>query len=257
MLISAGQIISKSIALYRDNARLFFRYLALLFVPNVLMFAFTASSRPESSELPSFGMGLVWFVLFVVVYLVMMWITIAFVRAIFDRYEGREALNPKQELQQVAPLLKSTIWVVILSGLAAFGGFILLIIPGIIFSIWFAFSMYTAIFDGQKGAAALRMSKKLVQGRWWGVFWRLFAPGVVYAVIILSAQGILALASKWVLASFENGSTTQLVSNVILGLLLTIVTLLITPFSTAAPTILYSELKKTSPAPTPTPAATT
>ena len=70
-----------------------------------------------------------------------------------------------------------------LSGLAVLGGFILFIIPGIIFAIWFCMSQYVFISEGIVGKKVLSRSKQLVSGNWWGVLGRSFIAGLIMMVI--------------------------------------------------------------------------
>ena len=73
----------------------------------------------------------------------------------------------------------SLAWVSVLTTLAIIGGGILLIIPGIIFAIWFIFSDYVLVLDGKKGILALGESKKLVSGYWWPVFFKVFILSLI------------------------------------------------------------------------------
>ena len=59
----------------------------------------------------------------------------------------------------------------LLAGLIIMGGLILLIVPGIIFSIWFSFVQYLVIEENISGTKALRRSRELVKGRFWQVAW--------------------------------------------------------------------------------------
>jgi len=79
--------------------------------------------------------------------------------------------------------LGSFFWISFLSSVAIMGGYLLLIVPGIIFSVWFAFSLYIFIAEGLKGKSALKRSKQLVQGIWWPVFGRIVALGVIALLI--------------------------------------------------------------------------
>lgn len=66
---------------------------------------------------------------------------------------------------------------------------ILFIIPGVIFAVFYAFSVFTLIFDKKSPGQALKHSKELVKGYWWPVFGRLVFIGVLIAVLsaIISA----------------------------------------------------------------------
>ena len=66
------------------------------------------------------------------------------------------------------------IWISFLMGLIIFSGFILLIIPGIIFSVWFSLSYYVLVWEDLRGFSAIKASKDLVLNYWWRVVWRYF-----------------------------------------------------------------------------------
>ena len=72
---------------------------------------------------------------------------------------------------------------------------VLLIIPGIIFGVYYSFSLFALFFEDKKGLDALSKSKRLVKGYWWPVFGRFFLMGViaiVFSIIItlpISGQG--------------------------------------------------------------------
>ena len=63
-------------------------------------------------------------------------------------------------------ILVEFIVVNVLAGLAIFGGFILLIIPGIIFAIWFSQASWILIDQGLDGASALARSKYYITKNW-------------------------------------------------------------------------------------------
>lgn len=78
----------------------------------------------------------------------------------------------------------SGFWICLLTILIVAGGFMLLIVPGIIFSVWFSFGIYILVAEDIKGWAALKKSKELVKGKWWGVFWRIAAIWILYTVVL-------------------------------------------------------------------------
>lgn len=74
--------------------------------------------------------------------------------------------------------------------LATLGGFMLLIIPGIIFTIWFSFSEFVFVDQDMKVKESMSESRKLVKGRFWSIlgrfviFWLFgIAVGVVLSLI--------------------------------------------------------------------------
>ena len=74
------------------------------------------------------------------------------------------------------------------------GLFILLIIPGIIFAVYWGFALLVVVFREQKYMDALRYSKSLVRGRWWNVF------GVILLITVLAFITMAVVVSPaWVL----------------------------------------------------------
>jgi len=246
--ICAKNIISKTVELYRQNYQLFLPYLFLLFLPTGIMvivgefFGFML----QGPATPNFSMlGIIYLLVLIIGSLATLWISLAFVRVIANRYENKTAQTKKIELQNVANLFWPALLISILTSLIIIGGFILLIVPGVIFAIWYAFSFYAVVLDQHKVMDALKTSKNLVQGRWWAVWWRLFAPTLVFVILLFLAQWLVSLPFKAILQDLSPTSLAYTLIVSILTLLTTFINLLFTPLTTAAPTILYLELKKT------------
>lgn len=66
----------------------------------------------------------------------------------------------------------------ILVGLATGLGFLLLIIPGILFLVWFRFSAFELVTKKVGILEAIGNSRKLVSGRFWQIFGRIFVFGI-------------------------------------------------------------------------------
>ncbi|HLD21545.1 MAG TPA: hypothetical protein VJB65_01480 [Patescibacteria group bacterium] len=88
----------------------------------------------------------------------------------------------KEAFQYFIPALLTTIllslWLVLL--------FFLLIIPGIIFLVYWAFVMPTIVMGGKKYIKALQYSKSLVKGRWWQVCGRYIGLGLILGSILIT-----------------------------------------------------------------------
>jgi uncharacterized membrane protein len=90
----------------------------------------------------------------------------------------------------------------ILYGLIVFGGYILLIVPGIIWGIKFRYYSYFIVDRGAGVIESLKLSSKITAGN----KWQLFLFGIVVALVsmlgfILLGVGILATAPIVMLAS--------------------------------------------------------
>lgn len=97
-----------------------------------------------------------------------------------------------------APYLLTYLWLSILSGLIIFGGFVLFLAPGFIFSIWFIFGVYVLVLENKTGIRALFLSKEYVKGYWWHILGRLVA---LFAVVLIPS---LFLAMGAPVSSFVN-----------------------------------------------------
>ncbi len=141
---------------------------------------------------------------FVLIFLILLLVAIAinFIVQISLLYAIEEKdLTIRQYFSKARPVVGSYALVLILQGLVVLGGFILFIIPGVIFSIWFAFSGYIMIFEGKKGVEALKASKALVAGYWWAIFGRLLL--MMLAIWIISWVPVLGpLVNAFAVAPF-------------------------------------------------------
>lgn len=239
------EIVRKSITLYKENRDLFAHYLKLLYLPS----AFTVIGI---QLLDFFEGALAPLMLFLLLLLIIipasiasLWISIAFLRVIANKYEGQEGKLPKETLHDATRLIIPVIVGSILSGLAVFGGLILLIIPGIVFSIWFAFTTTTIVLDGKRGVGALSYSKQLVKGRWVATLIRLALPAVLFAAASFFVQGLIDIPTGALLKQMDPQSIAAIFLSIVVGLFVTAVNILLTPLFSGAPTILYLELKKT------------
>lgn len=118
-------------------------------------------------------------------------------------------------------------WVSLLVGLITIGGFLLLIVPGIIFAVWFSLAIFILIAEDLKGINALLKSREYVKGNWGGVFWRFFFITAVSLIISL----VLVLIFSLLKIPFGSA-----ISRFIIGLFLT-------PLAMTYSFLVYSNLK--------------
>lgn len=76
---------------------------------------------------------------------------------------------------------------------------LLLIIPGIVFAIYYSFAIFVLLYEGLAFTKALKRSKGLIKGYWWAVFGRLLFLIVAYyiLVIVLSIPSTLMPQGSW------------------------------------------------------------
>lgn len=241
MLIPAGEIIRRSIALYKENTHTFIKYMIALFVPmSIITIIGTVNDPSLGYAIPSLLFP-IFFVGIVCSFFAMLWFSLAFLRVVARRYEHQPVGSLKQEIESTKSSIWPCLWVSILGGIIILAGMVLFIIPGIIFNVWYYFSTYEVLLHNKKGMQALSESKQLVKGRWWGVFWRLLLPGAVFILIGSLAQAFVVIPLDF----FSSQTLLGLIITMFFLLLSNAAMLLCTPLLTAAPTILYLELKKT------------
>ncbi|HTG47626.1 MAG TPA: hypothetical protein VK646_08220 [Actinomycetota bacterium] len=119
----------------------------------------------------------------------------------------------------------SVLWISILVGLVVGIGFILLIIPGIIFLTMLAVTIPALIVEDQRGTAAMGRSWNLVKGH----FWHVLGTIVVAAIITSVVGAILGLlgGSNWFL-QWIFGSIAQIIT---------------APFAALVTVLLYVDLR--------------
>lgn len=136
--------------------------------------------------------------------------------------------------------------VAIMMGVAVIFGFILLIIPGIIFAVWFSQALYVRVFENIGSFDAMKRSKAYVKGRWWGVVGRYLVIGIFSLIV--------SLVSQLIGAGFVESEIAALV---VLGVIITYVgPILFAPFNAAYQYHLYTTLRDTYESPTATQEAT-
>ena len=100
-------------------------------------------------------------------------------------YAIKDSIGIKEAFKKGFKIIIPYVWIAFLVGFITIGGFVFLIIPGILFSIWLGFATYILVFEGRKGMSAILRSKDLVSGKWWSVFWRFLAISLILIGIIL------------------------------------------------------------------------
>ena len=84
-----------------------------------------------------------------------------------------------------AKVVFPVLWIGFLVGMVTFSGFIILIIPAILFSVYLSFSAYARILDEKKGLNALVYSWGIVKGKWIATAIRTFLSGLLVSLPLL------------------------------------------------------------------------
>lgn len=242
-LIGAGDLIESSWLIYKNNWKPLLKVSFWMFLPTALVTATGLLMRLlATSELVAVSVAMI---VSIPVYLAQFIATIVFVLAIDARLENKN-IDIKKMTEGALKRFFPIIFVVIIATAAIFGGFLLLIIPGVIFSVWFAFAFYESVLADARGTSALKASRDLARGKWLQIFWRLIATTIFWSVtvwLLMSAIFLIfgALSQPWkTLIGSEPGASY---AAAFLDILSNAVQAVVAPIFVAIGVILYRSLK--------------
>ncbi|HSR88769.1 MAG TPA: hypothetical protein VLK22_00005 [Candidatus Udaeobacter sp.] len=238
MLKSPTEIIVDSWNLYKKNWRGFLPFIIMLFLPTLILSAIGTISLYLSVYLPSAALfsNIIIMLVFAASMVFAIWVTTALARTILDSLVGNQ-IKWKETFSTSSALIWPVILVSLLITLSVIGGTLLLIIPGIIFAVWYTFASYAVILDGAKGLNALRASKALVVGRWWAVAGRILFIALVFGVLNAALTYPLIFLIKMIpLPTFIQSASAAILSVVINSFT--------APLSAGATIILYQSAKQ-------------
>lgn len=236
-MLSAGELLNQSFALYKKNFKLLAGYAAWLLLPyvGIILFSLIPSTNPLLEALiiiSNLAQGLIG-----------LWLVIFIPQIIREAVLDKKTASAVDLTKKVWLLLPSVVFVAFLETVVILGGLILLLVPGIIFWVWFAWSQMAAILDDKKGLNALSFSRELVRGKFWPVFWRLLAGPLVIGLIIVSISSLIIMIFSPIAGASLNdifGETPPLWADVVA----TIVETFIMPILVVYLTVTYLDLKK-------------
>lgn len=177
-LVGIGELLKGSWQLYKENFGILIK---VTFVPLFLVFSLwlIKTLYPFSFSLK--------YILFQIISTVLSsfifcWLTANLVFSVKNR---EKKIDFKEALKSGTKWILPLFWLSILSSIVVLGGTMLLIIPGIILSVWFCLASYVLIYEDKRGMEALLKSKDIISGNWWSVFWRMVIIFVIGLLIFL------------------------------------------------------------------------
>jgi hypothetical protein len=190
--------LSSPFKLIKDSFKIFFkkenlRYFALVYIavtifqaPSYFQGYFVNTNSTDFKFTPLIGIVFVIGILNFVVYILT---SIAGIFAVKNVVAGKTL-----DFRSTAIFAWKNGWrfflLIVLVFLATFGGLILLIIPGIIFGIWFAFAGFIFVDKGLGIKASMGRSRELVKNRFWQVFYRLLVFGLFSGLVNVAASAV-------------------------------------------------------------------
>lgn len=224
-LESATSLLRQAFDLVKARAKVLYGIYAITYLAGIILLLIVGGSALGGVFLGGdtglFTGGAISIVAFFAFLIVALWVQIALMQAIINNLTFSQAFSANDKIR---PFLSTSI----LAGLIIMLGYVLLIVPGIIFTIWYSFAGLIVLTEGLTGMDALRQSKRYVQGRWGAVAWRIFFVTLMIWIVSFLVQIALGF---WLPDAAGIGST--------------VVTFLAAPVITAYQYILYQNLRVT------------
>lgn len=241
MLITATELIRQTFQTYEHNFREISKYIALMLAAWVLLAAnalFNFSYLLETlGQIPGLiTIAITQFSILALFFLV----TLTLTRVLKKMHHHETPDTIWNEIKAARKVFIPSLLTSFLLGGIVFLGCLLLLIPGIIFAIWFYFAPFAAIIDNQKPVAALKNSYHLVAGRFGLVLWNLVAPTAAYMFVFFLFNWMILTPGRYFL------SNSGMIAGywVSIGLMILFYFLFL-PIITLTPIILYENLKDT------------
>lgn len=190
-LPGARAIFGQALAIYKQRLGTFLGIMAIPMLIMIVLFAILVSSGLLailfSPKFPAVAIGFLLLTLFFLIILIIFSIISACGQTalLYAIKDNQERIGVIESYRRGWHKILSYWWISLLRWFITLGGFLLLIVPGIIFAIWFSLAPFILIAEDLRGMNALLKSREYVRGNWFGVFWRFFFIGAISFIIYL------------------------------------------------------------------------
>lgn len=228
------ELLSRSIKFYKENFKAILEILAVPLVLWALLLMFGIAGT-TASFMTGYGFfaTVVIFIVVIVAIVASVWQQVALYYFLNTKDKSLRAMDYyKASKDRLFPYFVTSF----LAALVTFAGFLLLIVPGIIFFIRYSMANIIAVTENIEATAALRKSKEYVKGHWGQVAGR-------FSVLILAAMFIFLSLSFFLAFMFGEDS-------IVGGMIFNLVVFLIAPVFSVYVFEIYKylkEIKQTAP----------
>lgn len=204
--LSITEIMSRAWKIFKENFKTIATIVLIIYIPiNIILFYVPVEDTLE-------GMRSYFRVIQLFESLIGIIATIAIALVVKSKMEGN-VLGVKEALKQSLSKWGVVVGTNILLGIFLVGLTLLLIVPGIIYFIFWLFVTYTVVFNNKSGKAAMNYSKEIVSGRWGIVFGYFFVFGLFGLLLgIIVAIPSLFLPTNLIISVISDTSTDIIAS---------------------------------------------
>ena len=184
--ISVGDIVKRTFTIYKSNFSKFSLPFLILYsvmglVLSSIYYGLFDLSYDDLLEIQDKKISLVISVIIVTIPVLIFFLFITtgmVIQMAADAHEGKE-VDLGKSFRVASSKIFSLIGAALLVGIITLIGLFLLIIPAILFYVWFSLSAQAVILESKSATASLSRSKELVKGNWWKTF------GFIVAIMII------------------------------------------------------------------------
>ena len=161
---SIGEILSEAWKIFKENFKTILIIVLLVYVPINIVLLFVPEgeifgSAENYARIVQILEGLIGIIaVMAITYLVKF------------RIDGRQ-IDFQEALRKALSKWTTVIGTNIMLAIFLLGLTLLLVVPGIIYGVYWTFVLYAVVLCDKSGKSALDYSKSVVQGRWWTVLW--------------------------------------------------------------------------------------
>jgi len=240
--MTIGQILDRTFKLYRQSFIRFITIAAVVAVPVFLLQMVlqqaiqTRAAAPtveEAQGVTGIAIGgslvLVFFTL-----VATMLCNGALAKSVSEAYLGKD-VSVGQAYRVVLPKLGTLILAAILVGLLVMIGFLMLIIPGIIFFLWYSLTAQAVVLENCSATGGMSRSKALLKGN----LGKVFAVGFLVNIISAIVGGVFGAIGGLIGGGMQNPQSVLILT----GAFQVVGQVLATPISAAAFILLYYDMR--------------
>lgn len=200
MFISTGELLSQSTKIYLKHFKTLISYFGVQILLILVSFAVPAGFFYLGSKTYSgliVFLGVITYVLGICAIIYgSLWISVATVKAARNAIEEK-TMSMKEVFQNTRSLILPAFGTNLLKIALIYLGILAFVIPGIYMLVAYAFAETAVVYDEPKeGAAAIRLSRSLNFGRWWGMLGRWIVAYVLPIIAIALVATLLSLPFK-------------------------------------------------------------
>jgi hypothetical protein len=166
--------------------------------------------------------------------------TFTLIKHYSQQMAGAKPVSVGDAIRNGLPYLGKGIGLAIILSVALIVLFILLIIPGIIFAIFWSFAYLAFVMDNTGIIESMKKSMAVVKGKWWRTFGFMLLFGLTLVGIFLVAMiGVGIVGIGLTMANALAGALFMMIAQ-------TILSVIVTPFSIAFMAVFYVDMKQDS-----------